>query len=323
MAVYTSLSLVQIKQLLERYKLGDIISYAGISDGIENSNYHLKSSTGHYVLTIFEHYQAQELSYFLDLMRFLRHHGMAVPEPVADANQQILNTWQTKPVALFNQLPGKSIQQPGISHCRQIGTALGQLHQIGQNFSVHRSNPWGFSQIQNIGRAHLDYLNKDDAALLCDELSFQNKHFSSKLTKGIIHADLFRDNVLFDSQQHLSGVLDFYTACHAPLLFDLAISVNDWCLDEEHYLSLNKARALLNAYEQVRPLNGEEKQNWSIMLRAAALRFWLSRISYQQAMNVKAHRENELTLDKDPDVLKCLLIKHRENISLCQSLIRP
>ena len=324
MAVYTALSLTQIIQLSAPYELGNIISYAGISDGIENTNYHIKTSTADYVLTIFEHYKIQELSYFLHLMHFLRNNGLSVPEPVADTKQQILNTWQAKPFALFHKLPGKSIVQPDTSHCRQIGHALGQLHQIGQKFSVHRDNPWRFSQIQSIGKAHLDHLHKDDALLLSDELSFHYKHLDHTLSNGVIHADLFRDNVLFDchlKEAQLSGIVDFYTACHAPLLFDLAISVNDWCLDDDHYLDLNKAKALLNAYEQVRPLNDNEKQNWSTMLRAASLRFWLSRLSHQQANDHQLKQEAELIPDKDPDVLKYLLIKHRENISFCQSLI--
>lgn len=324
MAVYTSLSLAQVKQLLAPYELGTIISYAGIADGIENTNYHVKTSTGNYVVTIFEHYNAQQLSYFLQLMCFLRNHGMTVPEPVTDSSQQILNLWQTKPVALFKRLPGKSILQPGISHCRQIGTALAQLHQLGKHFSLHRSNPWGFSQLQSIGKAHCDHLDKDDALLLCDELSFQHEHRDHNLPRGVIHADLFRDNALFDSQfkdDQLSGILDFYSACHAPLLFDLAISVNDWCLSDAHYLDVNKAKSLLNAYEQVRPLNDNEKHNWPTMLRAASLRFWLSRLSYQQACRQQFNKEAQLTLDKDPDVLKYLLIKHRENTTFCQSLI--
>ena len=324
MAVYTSLSLTQIKQLLEPYELGNIISYTGISDGIENTNYYVKTSTANYVLTIFEHYTAQELSYFLHLMRFLRNHGMPVPEAIADSNQRRLNTWQTKPVALFEQLPGKSIVQPDASHCRQIGHALGQLHQIGQKFSFHRANPWRFSQIQSIAKTHLDHLHKDDTLLLSDELSFQYKHVNHKLSNGVIHADLFRDNVLFDCQlkeAQLSGIVDFYTACHAPLLFDLAISVNDWCLGDDDYLDLNRTKALLNAYEQVRPLNDNEKKHWSTMLRAASLRFWLSRLSHQQDNYHQLKQEAELIPDKDPDVLKCLLVKHRENISFCQSLI--
>ncbi|MCU7940392.1 MAG: homoserine kinase [gamma proteobacterium symbiont of Bathyaustriella thionipta] len=324
MAVYTSLSLTQLKQLLTHYELGNIISFAGIADGIENTNYYVNTNTGNYVLTIFEHYTAQELSYFLHLMHFLRQHGMIVPEPIADSKQQTLNTWQTKPFALFNRLSGKSIVQSNTAHCRQIGTALGQLHQIGQNFTFHRSNPWGFSQIQAIGKAQEPHLDKDDALLLSDELSFQYNNLDHHLIKSVIHADLFRDNVLFESRSkalHLSGILDFYTACHAPLLFDLAICVNDWCPGKDNYLDLNKTRALLNAYQQVRPLDDNEKQNWSTMLRAAALRFWLSRLSFQQVKYQQVNTKTELTPDKDPDVLKCLLLKHRENITFCQSLI--
>ncbi|MCN4144866.1 MAG: phosphotransferase [Thiohalomonas sp.] len=213
------------------------------------------------------------------------------------------------------RLPGKSILQPGISHCRQIGTAMAQLHQVGKHFSLHRSNPWGFSQIQSIGKAHCEHLDKDDALLLCDELSFQHEHMDHNLPRSVIHADLFRDNALFDSQfkdDQLSGILDFYTAWHAPLLFDLTISVNNWYLGDDHYLDLNKAKSLLN---------DNEKHNWPTMLRAASLRFCLSRLSSQQTSRQQFNKEAKLTLDKDPNVLKCLLLKHRENSTFCQSLI--
>jgi len=331
MAVYTFLNHTHIRQLLACYNSGSLISYAGIADGIENSNYHIETTTGHYILTIFEHYNTAQLDYFLQLLHFFGQHGLPVPEPVPDKKQQILHNWQDKPLALFKRLAGKSILRPDNSHCRQIGTLLGRLHQIGKKFSLLRTNPWGSAQIQIIGKKHLSGLNKDDALLLSDELHFQYKNNNASLTHSVIHADLFCDNALFDNNT-LSGIVDFYSACTAPLLFDLAICVNDWCINDHfndsHYIDRNKAKALLNAYIQVRPLDDTEKQHWSTMLRAAALRFWLSRLSHQQAKNLqrtKSHlkekKGTELTLDKDPDVLKCLLIKHRENITFCQSLI--
>ncbi len=336
MSVYTSLSLSQLTQLLNQYELGEIISYEGISDGIENTNYQLKSTSGDYILTIFEQYKVKDLTYFLNLMAFLRSHGMNVPRPIPNSKQQILTQWQSKPAALFNKLPGQSILHPSINHCQQIGTALAQLHTIGQKFSSYRHNDWGYHWAKKTGKNLIDdsntsVLNKGDKQLLSEELLFQQQlqdNIASKpLPQGIIHADLFCDNTLFEKGQ-LSGILDFYTACNGSLLYDLAITVNAWCLEEvpdktttestleSRYLDFNKATAMIQAYERVRPLNDHEQQHWPGLLRSAGLRFWLSRLMYRQSRLEEA----ELTLDKDPDVLKCLLLKHRKNVSFCQSL---
>lgn len=321
MSVYTSLNLSQLKQLLNLYELGEITHYEGISDGIENTNYRVSTTYGHYILTIFEHYTAKELPYFLQLTAFLHEHGMSVPQAITNSHQQYLTSWQSKPVALFNCLSGQSILKPDINHCQQMGKALAQLHILGQKFPLHQPNQWDNHWIQETGKMFISdpqssQLNQDDRQLLFDELKFQ-KSRHQPLPQGVIHADLFCDNVLFDNDQ-LSGLLDFYTACNAPLLFDLAITINAWCLDDDtnHYLDTNKARAMIEAYEQLRPLNSAEKQYWPTMLRSAALRFWLSRL-----INRQSCKEAELTLDKDPDVLKCLLLKHRDNLSFCQSLL--
>lgn len=319
MSVYTSLSLPQLKQLLAQHDLGEILSYEGISDGIENTNYRIQTDAGRYILTIFEQYKATDLPYFLQLMAFLRSQGLTVPDPVADTRQQVLMSWQSKPAALFNHLSGQSNFHPQIEHCRQIGSALGQFHRLGQQFPLYKSNEWGSQWIQQTGNVLLqDSLDENDAQLLADELIFQKKHRDQTLPRGVIHADLFRDNVLFD-ENHLSGILDFYTACNAPLLFDLAVTVNDWCSNDDEpdsYLHYAKAKALIEAYEQVRPLKDKERQYWPVMLRVAALRFWLSRLLYRQS-----RQEAHLFQDKNPDVLKYLLLKHRENEVFCQSLM--
>ncbi|MCW8929996.1 MAG: phosphotransferase, partial [Gammaproteobacteria bacterium] len=262
---------------------------------------------------------------------YLRNHGLSAPCPIQDVNQHHLTTWQSKPAALFDQLPGQSILQPELEHCRQIGKALAQLHLIGQQFPLQRNNEWGFHWAQHTGKRFINtfigtsestQLNQDDKQLLSDELLFQKEFQQSiqedslhqPLPQGIIHADLFCDNVLFDNNQ-LSGILDFYTACNGYLLYDLAITVNAWCIGTDNYLDPTKAKTMIEAYEQLRPLTQNEQHHWSTLLRAAGLRFWLSRLLYQDS-----RKEAELTQDKDPDVLKCLLLKHRENVTFCQSL---
>ncbi len=315
MAVYSPLSLTQLKQLLKHYNLGEIHHYEGIPDGIENTNYQVETASGHYVLTIFEHYKAEDLPFYLKLMAFLRNHKMPTPEPVSNSEQQTLSQWQSKPSVLFKQLPGHSILSPKRHHCRQIGIALAQLHTLSQQFPLHKKNDWDLLWIQQTGKQLLidpkaAKLSADDRQLLSDELLFQqaffNSHQASALPKGIIHGDLFCDNALFDNDQ-LSGILDFYTAGHDILLFDLAISINAWCLNNDNHLDLNKVQAMLSAYETIRPLNAKEQKSWPCLLRTAGLRFWLSRLAYKQSAP-----QAELALDKDPDVLKCLLLNLRE-----------
>ncbi len=315
MAVYSPLSLAQLKQLLVHYNLGEITHYEGIPDGIENTNYLIETTNNHYILTIFEHYKAEQLPFYLQLLAFFRTHGLPTPEPVADSKQQIYTTWQSKPAALFKCLPGHSVLSPQVNHCQQIGTALAQLHTIGQQFPLFKNNDRDSLWMQQTGKQLLTHsktaqLSDDDRLLLSDELLFQQTFFrthnASSLPRGIIHGDLFCDNALF-KDNILSGILDFYTACHDILLFDLAISVNAWCLNSKNILDFNKVQAMLNAYETIRPLNALEKGSWPTLLRTAGLRFWLSRLIYKQSA-----REAELSLDKDPDVLKCLLLNHRE-----------
>lgn len=323
MSVYTSLSLSQLKHLLGQYELGEIIHYDGISDGIENTNYHVETSKGHYILTIFEHYKHQELPYYLQLMAFFRSHHLLVPEAIADISQSFFTDWQSKPAALFNKLSGQSILQPNINHCQQIGTALGHLHTIGQQFPLHKKNEWDHHWAQQTGAklladSAMAGLSSDDTRLLTDELSFQHdcqqkfhsKHSTLSLPQGVIHGDLFCDNALFANHQ-LSGIVDFYTACNDTLILDVAITANAWCLDTENALAHSKVEKMLAAYEKIRPLTSNEQQLWPIMLRAAGLRFWLSRLLYKQS-----NKETELSPDKDPDVLKYLLLRHRENSPL-------
>ncbi len=315
MAVYTPLSAPQLKQLIAAYPIGQVIGFTGIADGIDNTNYYVDTSSGHYILTIFEQYSTLDVQYFLHLLQFFQHGELPVPMPVQSSDNQQFKLWHNKVYALFHRLPGKSVQQTQSIHCRQIGNALGQLHRFGQAYTNARSNPWGFSQIQHIGQQQLSNLPAGDADLLSDELNFQQQQNYQQLPSGVIHADLFTDNALFTDQQ-LSGIIDFYSVCRAPLLFDLAITVNSWCLDGNHYLDSSKVSSLIHAYQQQRSLTSAEQQYWPAILRAAALRFWLSRLLFQHS------RQNaQLTLDKDPNVLKCLLIKHRENMSFCQALI--
>jgi len=326
MSVYTSLSPFQLKELLKPYQLGKITHYAGISDGIENSNYRLTTTNGEYILTIYEHFKAHELNYFLKLLSFLHQQGMNVPQIIPDSNQQLLTSTQSqKPAAIFHQLPGNSILNPEISHCQQIGTALAQIHITGLNFPLQRPNAHGYHWAQKTGQQLINHLKQtelsaNDRNLLSDELLYQKNIWENtlqqSLPQGTIHADLFYDNALFENGQ-LSGILDFYTACNDSLLYDLAITVNAWCFvsntPESKVISgLEGAQAMIAAYEQFRPLTKNEHQQWPAMLRAAALRFWLSRLIHRQS-TLETELAADNNPDKSPDVLKYLLLKHRDS----------
>jgi homoserine kinase type II len=324
MAVYTPLSLIQAEKLLVPYALDPIIQHTGISDGIENTNYLTNTLNKGYILTIFEHCTVQQLGYFFQLLEHLSKQGMPVPQRIKPVLQShSLPTWHDKPTALFQQLAGSSIQHSSAQHCAQIGKVLAQLHIAGKNFTLTRQNPWALTQIINISHTLINVLTPQEHALLKDELSFQQKITDNDLPQGLIHADLFRDNALFVEDQ-LSGIVDFYEACHAPFLFDIAISVNDWCIGDDHYIDAQKTRAFLHAYECIRPLTDNEKQQYSAMLRLAALRFWLSRLRYQHSTQQAGNNHKLITSseqNKDPNVLKSLLLKHREQITFCQSLL--
>ncbi len=315
MSVYTALSPSQLKQLLSAYNTGEVLHYAGISDGIENTNYHVQTSCGDSILTIYEHFSAEQLPFFLQLLAFFRASNLIVPEPIPTRQQQYFTHWQGKPAALFKCLPGQSILSPDTGHCRQLGTTLAKLHKAGQQFPLQRKNNRGMSWMLGTAEQLLPQLTPKEAALVKDELLFQQQNPAQQLPQGIIHADLFCDNSLFEQDQ-LSGIVDFYNACNDSLLFDLAVVVNDWCLADDNYLDLNKARAILGAYEQIRPLTSAERRHWPVMLRTSVLRFWLSRLQFRQSRQTA-----QLAPDKDPDVLKYLLLKHRKNHSFCQTLI--
>lgn len=325
MSVYTSLNQSQLNELLSPYPFGELIKFEGIAEGIENTNYRIHTTANNYILTIFEQHKADDVHFYLKLLSYLKQQGLPVPQPIPTTRKQHQLSWQSKPVVLFEHLSGQSITTPQVNHCRQLGQALAQFHLSGQLFPLTRKNNRDGHWLQQIGRtllkrsntisSHSQFqsLSDDDAQLLTDELTFQKKQDFDHLPRGTIHADLFRDNVLFE-QGILSGLLDFYTACQGPLLFDLAIIVNDWCITPEYSIDLSKANALFDTYEKFRPLTSHEKQLWPVILRTAALRFWLSRLLFQQSSN-----PGELTQDKDPDVLKYCLLNHRQKTSLYRS----
>lgn len=307
MSVFTPVSRRQLQAFLGHYDCGELIEYAGISAGIENTNFFVTTTTGRYVLTLFETLTLSELPFFLDLMAFLAEHDLPSAHPLADTSGSYLRILQDKPAALVQRLRGASIERPSALHCRLVGDMLGRMHTVGVGFPEQRDNDRGGEWRRQIRDKLSAHLGDDELTLLDDELAWQQANAVGDLPAGVIHADLFRDNVLFDGDQ-LSGLIDFYYACNDVLLYDLAVTVNDWCSDQSGALIPSLTRAFLHAYHQQRPLSAAERQAWPGNLRAAALRFWLSRLH-----DAEFQREGEITHTKNPQIFQRILCHRRDN----------
>lgn len=315
MAVFTPVSLTDLSAWLPQFSLGRACSIEGISSGIENSNFFITTNCGEFVLTIFEILNFEQLPFYLHFMKHLAQHGILVPAPVANNSGQLVSALHGKPAAIVSKLIGKSQMNPTPLHCAEVGSMLAKMHVQGQDFHLYQENLRGLSWWVETTPKVWNFLNKDQQQLLSTELQHQQTFAASPLYKqlprGPIHADLFRNNVMFDENK-LTGFFDFYFAGWDVLLFDLAVTVNDWCINlADGEIDNIRLAALLDAYQQVRPLAAEEQCAWKTMLRGAALRFWLSRLFdfYQPR---KAH---SLT-PHDPTHFERILRKRKELIIL-------
>jgi homoserine kinase type II len=276
LSVYTPVSEVQLARWLGSYSVGRLESFEPIQAGIENTNYFVTTSQGRYVLTLFERLPAHELPFYLGLMGHLARHGLPVPAPIADLADRYLGELNGKPAALVTRLTGRSRDDPGEAECAALGALLGRMHLAGRSYPAFLENPRGPKWWRFAAEAVMPFLDSAKKALLESELAFQSAQRFPDLARGPVHADLFRDNALFEAGR-ISGVIDFYFAGVDCLLYDVAVCANDWCLAGAA-LDPGRVRALLAAYHAVRPLSAEERAAWPAMLRAAALRFWLSRL---------------------------------------------
>ena len=294
MAVFTEVPEHEAGELVRKLDLGELRELRGIPGGIENTNYFLvaqkEGRTHEYVLTLFERLTAEQLPFYLHLMKHLAQRGIPVPEPHAAPSSvradnpegELLHKLCGKPAAVVEKLRGKSELAPTASHCAAVGEMLARMHLAARDYPRHQPNLRGLAWWNETVPVVLPYVDAAQAALLRSELAFQNHVAAGSayaaLPRGAIHADLFRDNVMFE-QGRLTGFFDFYFAGVDSWLFDLAVCLNDWCIDQAsgtHNTEL--AAALLDAYAGVRPLAAAERQLLPAMLRAAALRFWISRL---------------------------------------------
>jgi len=277
LSVYTPVSEAELDAWLRNYSVGRLQALEPIKAGIENSNYFVTTTQGRYVLTLFERLPAAELPFYLDLMAHLARHGIPSPAPIADLTDQYLQRLNGKPAALVTRLPGASLEHPGEPECAELGALLARMHLAGRSYGAYLENPRGPKWWRLAAADLKPFLGDEESTLLDSELAFQAQHRFPDLPRGPVHADLFRDNALFEAGR-ISGVIDFYFAGVECLLYDLAVCANDWCLDASLGLERTRADALLGAYAAVRPLAPAERAAWPVMLRAAALRFWLSRL---------------------------------------------
>jgi homoserine kinase type II len=306
MAVFTAVSLDDLTSWIEQFPLGKAIAIKGIASGIENSNFFLTTERGEFVLTIFETLSFEQLPFYLQLMRHLAERGVLVPAPVANDKGELVVALHGKPAAIVSKLDGSSQMDPAPSHCAAVGAMVANMHLAARDFPLVQPNLRGLAWWQQAAPQVLPFLDEARAELLRAEMDFQQAFAADatyqQLARGPVHADLFRNNVMFDGER-LTGFFDFYFAGCDTWLFDLAVTVNDWCIDQSSgKLDEPRARALVGAYHAVRPFTEPERLSWQAMLRAAALRFWLSRL-----YDLYMPREAEILTPHDPSHFERIL----------------
>jgi homoserine kinase type II len=280
MAVYTEVPDDELAQFVASYGLGALLSYKGIAEGVENTNYLIHTEKGPYFLTLYEKRVAPaDLPFFLALMEHLAKGGITCPTPVHDLQGRVLRTLAGRPAAIITFLEGVWIRRPQVRHCAALGKALAALHVAGGGFEPKRINALGLPDWRPLFErfaARADEIAPGLAAAIGHELDFLEAHWPAGLDEGVIHADLFPDNVFFLGDT-LSGLIDFYFACNDALAYDIAVTLNAWCFESDFTFNVTKGRALLRAYESVRPLAPAERAALPVLARGAALRFLLTR----------------------------------------------
>jgi homoserine kinase type II len=315
MSVYTTVTESQLVEWLKNYSLGRLIELQGIASGIENTNYFVTTSHGKFVLTLFEKLHAADLPYYIHLMAHLANHGTPCPKPVANNDNEFIGHLNGKPACIVSCLPGKSVENVTPAQCGEAGAMLADMHQAAHGYAQRMGNPRGPHWWSTFSQQVLPKVSPDEAALIENELTFQASHKHDTLPRGVIHGDLFRDNVLF-TDGRIGGVIDFYFACNDVLLFDVAITVNDWCMNADATPDGVRASALLQGYHASRPFSEGEIAVWPVMLRAAAFRTWLGRLGYNYFP-----MEGEMTHTKDAQHYQRMLQQHIEQPQSLRALL--
>jgi homoserine kinase type II len=298
MAVYTEITDTELAQFLRQYALGRVLSFKGIAEGVENSNYLLHAEAGFFILTLYEkRVREADLPFFLGLMQHLASRGLNCPQPVGDRAGRLFIPLAGRPAAIVTFLDGLAVGYPEPWHCGAVGEALAKLHLAGKGFALHRSNDLsvaGWRGLASAARGRSDEVAVGLAAVIDGELAFLASNWPQGLPSGVIHADLFPDNVFFLGDA-LSGLIDFYFACVDAFAYDLAIGLNAWCFEPDGSYNLDKGKAMLAGYQGIRPLTGREVEALPLLSRGSALRFLLTRLV--DWLNVPA---GALVRPKDP-----------------------
>lgn len=315
MAVYTEVSFDEAAALVARLSIGKLTALQPIRGGIENTNYFADTTRGRFVLTLFERLTHAQLPFYLRLMQHLAKRGIPVPGPQADEAGEVLHTLKGKPAALVERLRGRHDMAPDAAHCALVGAMLARMHRAAADFPLVQPNLRGLAWWAETVPVVRPFVTPAQAALLDDELAFQQQFAATaacrSLPTGAIHADLFRDNVMFDTGPRgteLTGFMDFYFAGVDTLLFDIGVCLNDWCIDlESGRLDEPRAQAFVAAYDGVRALDGAELRALPALMRAAALRFWISRL-----WDLHLPRDAQLLAPHDPGHFERVLQARRE-----------
>ena len=281
MAVYTDVAAEDLAPFLAGYDIGELLAYKGIAEGVENSNFLVHTSRGYFILTLYERRVAErDLPFFLALMEHLASRGITCPQPVKNRAGQTLGKLAGRPAAMVTFLDGLWIRRPSAAHCAALGEALARLHLAGADFAMRRDNALsvaGWRQLYAACGGRANAVQPDLTTVLAAELDVLEREWPRGLPQGVIHADLFPDNVFFLGDK-LSGLIDFYFACTDTLAYDIAICLNAWCFEQDHSYNVTKGRALLASYAKTRPLSAQEWDELPLLARGAALRFLLTRL---------------------------------------------
>ena len=320
MAVYTQLTHDQIAAYLDPYNLGDLISFKGISGGVENTNYFVTTQVPgqpkhDYVLTLFEDLGYDELPYFVALTEHLVEHGVTVPAPLRDEFGVALKKLADKPTLLFPRFAGDHLARSEITPqaCATMGTQLAAMHKAGMSFDLQRSAHRGAAWWTELGPRAAACVSADEATLLLDAINAYQQLIQDgvELPTGVVHGDLFHDNALFDNNQ-FSAIIDVYNACSDFLLYDVAVTVNDWCIAADGSIIPELYDAFIQAYHAERPFTDDERQHWSMMLQTAAMRFWMSRLETYHSLDAH-NRDAGVTVLKDPDAIRDVLLLSQQH----------
>lgn len=309
MAVYTDITEPELQAFIALYDLGELLSYKGIAEGIENSNFLIHCTSGNYILTLYEkRVNPDDLPFFLNLMEHLASKGIQCPLPVAQKNGYTLGQLAGKPAAIITFLEGMWMRRPSVEHCAALGKALADMHEAGADFNMQRQNSLALKDWRPLWEKCIDANPEMDTGFrqeVENNLSNLEATWPSSLPRGVIHADMFPDNVFFLGGE-LSGIIDYYFACTDYYAYDVATCLNAWCFERDHSFNITKGKALLDAYDAVRPFSDEEREALPLLATGSAIRFMLTRL-----YDWVSTPEGSLVVKKDPEEYVAKMRFHR------------